>query len=426
MERASVFEGIQIAVETVPGTAVPANKRLLCTTISPKPSIGQNNFRPNGSKAATVTIPRKEYSEGSIDGVLAFNDLCYLLSCLLCTPVITTPDGATNTRRWTFTPANFGPDAPKSLTVEKGSSAGAERIPGVVVNGLTININDTDAKVTGSILGRLTTPGARMSTNEVQTITISAEGGTFKVTYSGQQTAGIAYNAAASTVQTALAGLSSIGTGNVLVTKEGAVYTVEFTGTLGQKSLALMTTDPASLTGGAGTAVVAQVTDGGLPTDIDAVVVMPKNTSIYVADSEAELDALTGLLQKCLEAEIAITDRFSPLMTINAAEPSFAATVEKPPTLSGKLVVEYDSVGAAMMENLRDAETKFCRIVISQGLVETGFPYRIVITFPFKFANSDPGDQQDVFANTFDLLPIYDPDFLGFVEVIVDTDLTAL
>src|SRR3981081_3618983 len=54
-------------------------------------------------------------------------------------------------------------------------------------------------------------------TNEQQTVTITGAptGGTFTLTYSGQTTTALAYNAPAAAVQGALVALSNIGTGNV-------------------------------------------------------------------------------------------------------------------------------------------------------------------------------------------------------------------
>lgn len=89
--------------------------------------------------------------------------------------------------------------------------------------------------------------------NEVQTVTItgSPTGGTFTLTYAGQTTSAIAFNASASTVQTAVAALSTVGAGNVSVAgSNGGPYTVTFTGTLGNKNVAQMTASGASLTGG--------------------------------------------------------------------------------------------------------------------------------------------------------------------------------
>lgn len=98
--------------------------------------------------------------------------------------------------------------------------------------------------------------------NEVQTVTIDATGGTFTTTFSAQTTSAVAFNATAATYQTALAALSSIGAGNVSVTKAGSVFTVTFQGTLENTDVALMTTNAGSLTGGGSTATVALVTQG--------------------------------------------------------------------------------------------------------------------------------------------------------------------
>jgi hypothetical protein len=68
------------------------------------------------------------------------------------------------------------------------------------------------------------------------TITGTPTGGTFTLTFAGQTTSGIAYNAAAAAVQTALAALSTVGVGNVTVSgSAGGPYTISFsnvTGTL--------------------------------------------------------------------------------------------------------------------------------------------------------------------------------------------------
>jgi hypothetical protein len=102
----------------------------------------------------------------------------------------------------------------------------------------------------------------------VQSITISGgvTGGTFTASYGGNTTTGVAWNAAAATLQTALQALASIGAGNALVTGgAGGPYTVTFAGTLGLTPITTMTASAAGLTGGTPAIAVASVTTGVVP-----------------------------------------------------------------------------------------------------------------------------------------------------------------
>ena len=109
-------------------------------------------------------------------------------------------------------------------------------------------------------------------TNEVQTATITGAptGGTFTLTYSGQTTAAIAYNATPATVQAALIALSNLAPGDVVVTgNAGGPYTLTFGGTLLGDNVASLTAT-ASLTGGTTPNVtMATTTAGGTATATD-------------------------------------------------------------------------------------------------------------------------------------------------------------
>jgi hypothetical protein len=113
-------------------------------------------------------------------------------------------------------------------------------------------------------------PAATGAVNAQQTVTLTGgpTGGTFTLTFGGQTTSNIAYNAAASTVQTDLQALSSIGSGNATVSgSAGGPYTVTFIGTLGDAPRALMTASGSGLTGGSSPGVsIASLTTGVAPT----------------------------------------------------------------------------------------------------------------------------------------------------------------
>ncbi|MDX3839050.1 phage tail tube protein [Streptomyces europaeiscabiei] len=105
--------------------------------------------------------------------------------------------------------------------------------------------------------------------NEVQQVAITGTptGGTYTLTYSGQTTAGIAYDAAAAAVQSALEALSNIGVGDVVCAggpHPGTPVTVTFQGLLAETDVAQMTASAAGLTGGTSPAVnVTTTTPGG-------------------------------------------------------------------------------------------------------------------------------------------------------------------
>lgn len=116
-------------------------------------------------------------------------------------------------------------------------------------------------------------------TNEKQTITVSATGGTFTVDDAGGSgpTAALAFDIGAAALETALEGLPGIGAGNVSVSGGpgdelgSAPYVIEFISGLAATDVGSLVTDPALLTGGSMTANVATTRVGaaGAPTDLD-------------------------------------------------------------------------------------------------------------------------------------------------------------
>lgn len=100
-------------------------------------------------------------------------------------------------------------------------------------------------------------------TAEVQTVTITGgpTGGTFTLTYSGQTTAAIAFNAPAATVAAALNALSNLD-GVAVTGAAGGPYTVTFPVSMG--NAAQMTGDGSALTGGTTPAVAVATTTPGV------------------------------------------------------------------------------------------------------------------------------------------------------------------
>lgn len=92
-------------------------------------------------------------------------------------------------------------------------------------------------------------------TNEVQTLTITGTptGGTFTITFGGQTTDPIAYNASAAAVELAFEALPNVGAGNGTCAGgalPGTPVTITFTGALAGVDVPLATADGSGLTGG--------------------------------------------------------------------------------------------------------------------------------------------------------------------------------
>ena len=95
-------------------------------------------------------------------------------------------------------------------------------------------------------------------TDEVQRVgfsdTMMLTGGTFTLTYNGQTTNSISYNATAATVQTKLEGLSNIDPGDVIVTKSQDTmstqeWTITFAGDLADTNVVQITVDSTNVQG---------------------------------------------------------------------------------------------------------------------------------------------------------------------------------
>jgi trimeric autotransporter adhesin len=134
----------------------------------------------------------------------------------------------------------------------------------------------------GTVLGEL------WGANAVYTVTLGTpSAGTFTLTVGANTTAGIAFNAAATAVQTALTGLASVGAGNATVTgANGGPYTVTFVNARGAQAVTL-TGSGAGLTGGAFS--VASVTTGAAGT--------PGTFSAYAAANTDGTQIPKGVLE---------------------------------------------------------------------------------------------------------------------------------
>lgn len=149
--RASVYQGIQIGIETIPGAAVPCTKRLLGMELTLNPQIPVKTVKYQGAKGATGTQHGQEFTEGSFTGAMDFNLLYYLFS-LMFGASTDTVDGTVDIHNWK--PSDVIPLTPKTGTIEQGSSMGAERVSFGVVREIMCTWSREDASIDGSLFGQ--------------------------------------------------------------------------------------------------------------------------------------------------------------------------------------------------------------------------------------------------------------------------------
>lgn len=141
---------------------------------------------------------------------------------------------------------------------------------------------------------------AAAGTDEVQSLIVDATGGTFTLTYSGQTTAAIDFDATAAEIQAALEALSNIAVGDVTCAG-GPVnttpVTITFGGTLDHRNVAAITSNAGSLTGGASTATMATDTAG-----VDATLAVTVKTCKTADGTFRTVDSFTTVACTDLDA----------------------------------------------------------------------------------------------------------------------------
>ena len=159
-----------------------------------------------------------------------------------------------------------------SATVEEATPGATDTdvdINTVVLNSTVTTLVPVGARFTVNTVNNVTTytVTARHGINEQKTVNIddASSGGNFTLTFGGDTTINIAYDATFGTVQTDLENLTSIGAGNVSVTGGPGPTTdwvVEFIGTLADTDVGAMTGDGTNLTGGTTTVTITDTVTG--------------------------------------------------------------------------------------------------------------------------------------------------------------------
>lgn len=161
-ERATIFQTVQMGVESVPGTGVAANRKLSSLSLSPAIKIETNKYRAVGNKYPTVVTPGKEWVDAKLAGPLTYDEIVYLLSSVAAyaAPV---QQGATAAYKWTHTPALAAADTIRAFTVEQGSAERAHKFTHGMVNDLELSFSRDALELSGMMIGQALQDGITMT-----------------------------------------------------------------------------------------------------------------------------------------------------------------------------------------------------------------------------------------------------------------------
>ncbi len=154
-ERGTLFQGLQIGVETTPGVIVPATKRLLSLQTDPELIIPVRTYRPYGSKSYTETQSGQEMTEFPISGILDFNTMPYLLASHIGNVPAAPVALAGGAYQWDFVLNETLPASPSTFTAEVGGAQGASKAGYVFIPDLEFTFSKEEASLSGKMMGQI-------------------------------------------------------------------------------------------------------------------------------------------------------------------------------------------------------------------------------------------------------------------------------
>lgn len=403
-----------IAKESTAGTPVTTGMTQLRRTrfdLDPKPEFRENN--PAGEKFISDQILLTDMSEGSIEGEQTYGEMGLLFASLIASPQVVTINASPAVYRHTFRYDNMYRDSIHTFTVQKGDPrTRVEQAAFAIVNSAELKIEGQDCGFSGSLIARALnkdgTIGLGVAT--VQTLTIT---GTisYKLVYKGQATSTLTQASDNTAIQTALRALGLIASSSELtVAGASSPHTITFGNAVAgpfkgepQPLLEVITVS------GAGSAVVAMTTAGGFA-KIAGPIIVPKNYKVYLAAAYADLAA--GQLTQCFVSSIKFGARANPYFVLDSDNSGSFEDYTEPESLAVMLDLTHmaDDDGMGLLDNSRDGDTMWVRIVATGEEITSGFNYVFRMEAPFKLKVKPFQNNQGVYAAAYELKNTFSSD----------------
>lgn len=401
--RQTINQRTLIGLQASADTPVMATKILPFSQITFAPQAEFSQTRANGKRIHTASNPIREWTQISAAGPIGYNELTYYLAMMFN---YAAPSG-TDENTWTFESDMDCRDSNKMLSMYHGDAC--------VRGDFTHDVEVQSGSLTfarNGVTKSFTLFGKELEHGVTQlslTITGSPTGGTFTLTYDGDTTAGIAYDASAATVEAALVAawsgnfdadeIECVGTampgGSITIFLKGADHIAATS----------VTGSAANLTGGSNPAIViSAVTE----TTIADKELLPGHVSVYFADAQADLDAAAAAVRN-LAVTFNYNNKKAPLFVLNSSHGnSYKEGVETAADIGISFDVAADSEGEAFLDTMRGGSIKFMRIEAVGAVIgaDMGGTSTESYTFSGDFAfmiNAAPAldDMEGLYKNTY-------------------------
>ena len=163
---------------------------------------------------------------------------------------------------------------------------------------------------------------------------------------------------------------------------------------------------------------------------LDQVPIRPTEVSVYLDDDASEIG--TTKLLRALSGEINLESRYAPLWVVDAAQPSFANTIEGEPELEFTLTQMADAQAMENLVRMRNGQTRFLRwqavgpVIYSPA---SGDSIRHTLTIDIAGQVSEVGefdDEDGVFAIEWTFGGVHDPAWGRAIRAELITNVGAL
>lgn len=397
-------------------------------------TVETDPFAPPGAMVPTIVLINDDFSEGQVEGRVDYNGLAYVCAGLFGEPTITSLGGSPAAYQWQWVWNGRRPNRPVSYTVHYGFAESAEVATGFIFNTLEISGGRADGfDVSGDGFAKALTAGQAMGGITLERQTLSISGGTpttgdFTITFNGETTAAIDYDATAQEVETALLGLNAFETGDLIVAGgplPGAAVTIDFAGIYAGEDVALMTTTDNGLDDSAETAIAETTPGADTVVDIPAVPAGAVQGNVYLDTSWDNLGN-TQLLY-AYEMGITLGERMERVRPINKSKSSDGVIDMSDQEHTIALMLGRNAVADAQLAKLRAGTRSFVRAEWEGDEISDSNDYLVRVDACVIYTEAgEPDDVDSVHAREYTGRMAIDPDSGNVLRVTLVNTLDSL